>query len=253
MEFCNILKSNASFSFFPFISSIFNLRLPAVIFLFLFRAFFILFSTLVTYHSPILLSLIFPSLNFYFTLYKYPIFSKSSSPCPQFFLLFFRYNNSILGRRDSTSNIPAYNSFFRSFLGFSTTTSLSLDRDQTAKMERPSREGGHLVTENWKLGYSTRRTHRFSLRTLIGLKNGREKNGGRKGELATYLIAILFAFKWCHRWFISSSRRCSITASSWLAKELNSFRPVPFNDVYTSRCVSISDWRSCNKETKYSC
>lgn len=175
MEFCNILKSNASFSFFPFISSIFNLRLPAVIFLFLFRAFFILFSTLVTYHSPILLSLIFPSLNFYFTLYKYSIFSKSSSPCPQFFLLFFRYNNSILGRRDSTSNIPAYNSFFRSFLGFSTTTSLSLDRDHS--------QNGTSVSRRRTPGYRKLKTwlfHKEDTSFLVANANWIEKWKGKE-------------------------------------------------------------------------
>ncbi len=63
-----------------------------------------------------------------------------------------------------------------------------------------------------------------------------------------YLIAILFVFKWCHLWFISSSLRCSITASSWLAKLLSNFLPLVLSELNTSRWFSISSWISCNKD-----
>lgn len=59
-----------------------------------------------------------------------------------------------------------------------------------------------------------------------------------------YLIAMLLDLRWFQRWFISSSRRCSITASSCDVNEPRSFRPVPSSRSYTTRCVSISDWRS---------
>lgn len=45
--------------------------------------------------------------------------------------------------------------------------------------------------------------------------------------LILYLIAILFDFKLFQRWFISSKRRCNITASSWEVSEPKSLRPVP--------------------------
>jgi hypothetical protein len=56
----------------------------------------------------------------------------------------------------------------------------------------------------------------------------------------SYLIAKLLALRWFHLWFISSSRLCSMTASSWLAKEPSNFRPAPFRDENTSRWHSIS-------------
>lgn len=65
--------------------------------------------------------------------------------------------------------------------------------------------------------------------------------------LNTHLIAILFDFRWFQRWFISSRRRCNITASSCDVKEPSNFRPVPSRRSYTTRWVSISDWRSCEK------
>lgn len=61
----------------------------------------------------------------------------------------------------------------------------------------------------------------------------------------THLIAILFVFKWFQRWFISSRRRCSMTASSCDVNELNNFLPVPSRRSYTTRWVSISDCKSC--------
>lgn len=85
------------------------------------------------------------------------------------------------------------------------------------------------------------------------VRRKRKKRKGEKGRGSkkhSHLMAMLFALRWCHLWFISSNRRWSITASSWLAKELNSLRPVPFNEAYTSRCVSISDWRSCNDKRR---
>lgn len=64
------------------------------------------------------------------------------------------------------------------------------------------------------------------------------------GLFSTYLIAILFDLRWFQRWFISSRRRCSMTASSCDVNEPNSLRPVPSKRSYTTRCVSISDWTS---------
>lgn len=43
----------------------------------------------------------------------------------------------------------------------------------------------------------------------------------------TYRMAMLFDFKWFHRWFISSRRRCNMTASSCDVSDPNNFRPVP--------------------------
>lgn len=112
-----------------------------------------------------------------------------------FFRLFhfhIPYNNSILGRRDSTFNIPAYNSFFRSFLGFSTTTSsFARQRSQPKWNVRLEKEDTWLP-KTWLFHNQTRR---FSLRTLIGLKNGRGKNGGRKGELANLPYCHTFRFQ----------------------------------------------------------
>ena len=62
-----------------------------------------------------------------------------------------------------------------------------------------------------------------------------------------YLIAMLLALRWCQRWFISSRRLCSITASSWDARLLRSFLPVPLREANTSLWLSISDCRSWNK------
>lgn len=133
-----------------------------------------------------------------------------------------------------------------SFVRFLNSLQPLLFRYITAKMERLSRKEEHLVTEN--LAIPTWHIVLVANANWIGKWEREKMVEEKEEELATHLIAMLFAFKWCHRWFISSSRRCSITASSWLAKELNSFLPVPFNDVYTSRCVSISDCRSCNNK-----
>lgn len=61
---------------------------------------------------------------------------------------------------------------------------------------------------------------------------------------------MLFVFKWCQRWFISSSLRCSITASSWLARLLSNFLPLALRELKTSRWFSISCWISWNKTNK---
>lgn len=66
----------------------------------------------------------------------------------------------------------------------------------------------------------------------------------------THLIAMLFDFKWFQRWFISSRRRCNITASSCDVSEPNNFLPVPSRRSYTTRCVSISDCKSCAEKIK---
>lgn len=75
-------------------------------------------------------------------------------------------------------------------------------------------------------------------------------SGGKWFWMKTYLIAMLFDLRWFQRWFISSNRRCSMTASSCEVNEPNSFRPVPSRRSYTTRCVSISDCRSCMRKKK---
>lgn len=70
----------------------------------------------------------------------------------------------------------------------------------------------------------------------------------------SYLIAKLLALRWFHLWFISSSRLCSMTASSWLAKEPSNFRPAPFRDENTSRWHSISlckSWKHARGKSMY--
>lgn len=106
----------------------------------------------------------------------------------------------------------------------------------------------HFVRENYLSRWYEREYHcykyhcltysplqrRFSLLLIIfNFVSINDVNNREKYTLSsfTYLIAMLFAFKWCHLWFISSKRRCSITASSWLANELSNFRPVPFKDA----------------------
>lgn len=140
LELRNILKSKSSFSFFPYFISAFHS------------------SSLISFSVCYVVSL----LQYYIYIYI-SIFSKSFS-YPQFFLLFLflvsftfhsviHYNNSTLDRRDSTS-IPVYNSFFRSFLKFSTTTSLSLYHSQNGTSVSKRRTPGYR-----KLGYSNL-THR---------------------------------------------------------------------------------------------
>lgn len=60
-------------------------------------------------------------------------------------------------------------------------------------------------------------------------------------------MAMLLSFKWCHLWFISSNLLCNMTASSWDAKEPSNFLPAPLRELNTSRWLSISDCKSCNR------
>lgn len=140
LELRNILKSKSSFSFFPYFISAFHS------------------SSLISFSVCYVVFL----LQYYIYIF-FSIFSKSFS-YPQFFLLFLfllsftfhsliHYNNSTLDRRYSTS-IPVYNSFFRSFLKFSTTTSLSLYHSQNGTSVSKRRTPGYR-----KLGYSNL-THR---------------------------------------------------------------------------------------------
>ena len=69
-------------------------------------------------------------------------------------------------------------------------------------------------------------------------------------KISTYLIAMLFVFRCCHLWFISSNRCCNITASSWLARLLSKFLPLALRELKTSRLFSISNWMSWNKMQK---
>ena len=64
---------------------------------------------------------------------------------------------------------------------------------------------------------------------------------------------MLLAFRWFHRWFISSNLRWMRSASSWLAPPLlpssiclRIFLPVAVSAKKFSLSVSISNCRSCN-------
>lgn len=140
LELRNILKSKSSFSFFPYFISAFHS------------------SSLISFSVCYVVSL----LQYYIYIY-FSIFSKSFS-YPQFFLLFFSSSLSIPSSTTITQPLTVVIQLpspciIHSFVRFLNSLQPLLFRYITAKMERLSRKEEHLVTENWKLGYSNL-THR---------------------------------------------------------------------------------------------
>lgn len=160
MELCNILKSNASFSFFPYFI---HLQPPPPNYYISFsfsRIFYpLLYPCYISFSNSITYIRITHFL--FHIIYIYSIFSKSSSPCPQFFLLFFvSFTFTFLTIIQSLAVVIQLSTFPRiihSFVRFSDSLQLlllSLDRDHSQNGTSVSRRR----TPGYrKLGYSTTR------------------------------------------------------------------------------------------------
>lgn len=143
LELRNILKSKSSFSFFPYFISAFHS------------------SSLISFSVCYVVSL----LQYYIYIYFF-LFSLNLFLIHNFFYFFFSSSLSLSIPSSTTITQPLTvviqlpsPCIIHSFVRFLNSLQPLLFRYITAKMERLSRKEEHLVTENWKLGYSNL-THR---------------------------------------------------------------------------------------------